>query len=89
MKKHDCFTVKPCEDALTVAANAVGVEADIEGLIKTRRCFDMPVGTSVEVVERMKLPGGGEANAVCVKLAGMSGSACVWLLIQRLDVRAV
>ena len=43
------------EDFLTVASNEVGMDVDIDGLLKARRCFAMPVGTPVEVVERGRL----------------------------------
>jgi hypothetical protein len=77
------------EDFVKVAANGVGVEADIPGLIEAQRCFDMPIGTSVEVVQRIKPPGGlPEPNLVCVKPTGLNNSICLWTLIQRLEVKA-
>jgi hypothetical protein len=75
------------EDLVKVLSNKFGMEV-VDGLIKSRRCFAMPVGTSVEVVERGHLADSREVNWVCVKPAGTSGSACVWLLIQSLDVQA-
>lgn len=80
------------EDFLEVAGNQIaGMSVDVDGLIKARRCFNMPVGTSVEVVERGRTPasmGGEDTNWICVKPTGLTRSGCVWLLIQQLDVRA-
>jgi hypothetical protein len=76
------------KDAVDVAASEFGLKADIKGLIKANRCVEMPVGTSVEVVERLPQPNGQETNSVCVKPIGHKGPACFWLLIQQLDVTA-
>lgn len=76
------------DDFLDVIKNEFGLTIDVDGLIKARRCYAMPAGTMVEVVEREKSPSGKDMNPVCVKLVGVSGSPpCVWLLIQRLDVK--
>jgi hypothetical protein len=80
------------EDFLSVSTNQIAqMPVDVDGLIKARRCFNMPIGTSVEVVERGRTPasmGSKDTNWICVKPTGLTGSACVWLLIQQLDVRA-
>jgi hypothetical protein len=85
---HGVVACLQFEDFLKVEANKYGMEADIPGMIKGGRCYDVPMGMMVEVVERMKKPDGGYANPVCIKPKGISGDVCVWTQIQRLDVKA-
>jgi hypothetical protein len=47
-----------------VATNDFGVPVNVDGLIGAGRRVALPVGTSVEVVERVPKPGGGELNTV-------------------------
>ena len=85
---HGVVACLDWEDHLSVEANKYGLEVDVPGLIRTNRCFDVPMGMMVTVVQRQKKPGGGYMNSVCIKPSDIRTNACVWTLIQRLDVRA-
>ena len=85
---HGVVACLQFEDLMKVEANKLGLPADIPGMVGDGRCYDVPMGMMVEVVERAKKPDGGNLNPVCIKPKGVSGSTCLWTLIQRLDVRA-
>jgi hypothetical protein len=74
------------EDHMSVVASKIDHEVDVQGLLNARRCLTLPVGTTVEIVERMKRPDGLYANPTCVKPAGARNSNCVWMLMQNLDI---
>jgi hypothetical protein len=82
-----CLDFKDLIDVVMNQTVPGGMGIDVDGLIKARRCFAIPVGTLVEVVQRDKGPDGKDMNSVCIRPAGMTGrSPCLSLLIQQLDV---
>jgi hypothetical protein len=86
--RHGTVGCLAFEDFVKVTFNKFEMETAV-GLIKSRRCFAMPVGTSVEMVEeRGRFADGREVDWICVKPAGTSGSSCLWILIRSLDVAA-